>query len=344
MAANEILSLAIGSLTFLKPGEKLILANNVQDEAAFRSLSLYDVECVVRRVLRMREFSPSAILTRAEAVSRYVRSRRIGILTPFDAQYPELLKEIYDPPFLLFFRGEVPAFQKGLLSVVGTRQPTGKGMDAAYRLGFECGMQRIGVASGLARGIDTAAHRGNLDGCGKTVAVLGCGIDRVYPLSNRELARRILERGGAIVSEYYPGVPPLTYHFPERNRIISGLSEGVVIVEAPAKSGALITADYALDQGRELFVHRAGLSGPSSAGSMSLSEDGARVIDTVSDIACELGWPVEPCTSQEIRTSEKEALPEGMELAHELLDELSGSLVSFRGRRFRLRDPGGKKS
>jgi DNA processing protein len=131
------------------------------------------------------------------------------------------------------------------------------------------------------------------------------------------------------VSEYFPGTPPLTYHFPERNRIISGLSRGVVIVEAPAKSGALITADYALDQGRELYVHRAGLSGPASAGVVSLSEDGARVVDSVADVCADLR--LSPPRGKSQRPQELCSSKDGMTLARSLLDELSGKSVSHRG-------------
>ena len=122
------------------------------------------------------------------------------------------------------------------------------GLEKAFRLGFDLGLNSLSVVSGLALGIDSSAHRGNIEGGSSTVAVSGCGIDRIYPPSNRGLGSQILETGGIILSEYYPGVPPLAYNFPERNRIISGLSLCVVIVEAPARSGALITADYALDR------------------------------------------------------------------------------------------------
>jgi len=155
--------------------------------------------------------------------------------------YPPLLHELSDPPLLLYYRGVLPD-RKPMVAVVGTRNPSGSGRTQAYRLGFELGTAGIPVVSGLARGIDSMAHRGNLEGKGKTVAVLGNGLDSVYPVSNRGLALRVLDTGGCLVSEYPPGVPPYKWHFPARNRIIAVLGRATIVVEAPEHSGALITA------------------------------------------------------------------------------------------------------
>jgi DNA processing protein len=178
---TDLLTLAIGSLSFLKPREKFSLAAAVRDEKDFLSLTLFDVEMTARRALRVRDFSPETVLSKVERIKAYLDRKGIWAVSLLDEGYPALLKEIYDPPFLLFCRGERSSLGENLLAVVGTRQPTGRGLDAAYSLGFDAGSSGLGIVSGLARGIDAAAHRGNLEGGGRTVAVLGCGIDRIYP-------------------------------------------------------------------------------------------------------------------------------------------------------------------
>ncbi|HUJ76946.1 MAG TPA: DNA-processing protein DprA, partial [bacterium] len=192
---------------------------------------------------------------------------------------------------------------------------------AAFRLGAELGRAGVGVVSGLARGIDREAHDGCLQAAGRTVAVLGNGIDQVYPPSSRPSAMAILSRGGAILSEYPPGVPPLQYHFPARNRIISGLCRGVVVVQAPEKSGALITAEHALQEGRDLFVHRAGLAGSAGAGSRRLAEAGAVVIQAGAEILGEWGIPQGPAPASSMPAD----MPHGERLAWLLEEETSGT-------------------
>jgi DNA processing protein len=180
-----------------------------------------------------------------------------------------------------------PNPEKPLVAVVGTRKPSRAGAGRAFVLGRELGEEGISVVSGLALGIDSMAHRGNIEGRAPTIAVLGSGVDEVYPSSNRNLARRILETGGLILSEYAPGTKPAKWNFPARNRIISALARGTVIVEAPEKSGALITADFALQQGRDLWVDRAGVASPRSKGTARLAEDGAGIISSAADILAE---------------------------------------------------------
>lgn len=171
------------------------------------------------------------------------------------------------------------------LAVVGTRKPSVGGMTVARDLGRELGMEGVTVVSGLARGIDSAAHVGLLSaGSGRTVAVFGHGCDRIYPLAHTSLAAEILQSGGALISEYPPGTKPLPFRFPERNRIISGISSGVVLVEAPEKSGALITVDFALEQGREVIVMAALLSSRRNEGGKSLYEMGAPVANSTAEV------------------------------------------------------------
>jgi DNA processing protein len=166
---------------------------------------------------------------------------------------------------------------------VGTRVPTEAAKQAAFALGRDLAAAGVVVVSGLARGIDGQAHRGAVE-AGLTVAVLGNGIDTVCPGGHEGLARKILATGGALVSEYGPGEPAFGYRFVERNRIISGLARSVVVVQAPARSGALITADFALDQGRDVVVHEAGLEGDRGAGTRALAVQGAPVVKTVADV------------------------------------------------------------
>jgi DNA processing protein len=186
-----------------------------------------------------------------------------------------------------------------MAAMVGTRRPRGAALRAAFEIGRDLGRLGVSVVSGLALGIDAASHRGNLEGGAGTYAVLGSGADEIYPASNRPLARRILETGGGILSEYPPGTAPRKWHFPARNRIISALARGTLIVEAPAKSGALITARFALEQGRDLWVAAAGLA---SEGAARLAEDGAGIVYSAADIARD--WGLEPAAEDRAAAGE----------------------------------------
>ncbi len=212
------------------------------------------------------------------------------IITIFDTVYSPNLKEIYDPPVVLYVRGEIKEEDKFAVAVVGTRRPTQYGRSVAHKLARELVQRGFTVVSGLARGIDACAHRGALEGGGRTIAVLGCGIDIAYPQENKELMEEIVRRG-AVISEFAPGVPPQPWHFPIRNRIISGLSLGTVIVQAPEGSGALITADLALEQGREVFAIPGNIEDPRSKGPHQLIKEGAKLVEFVEDIITELGIP-----------------------------------------------------
>ena len=203
------------------------------------------------------------------------------LLTMWDADYPHRLRQISDPPALLYCCGELPA--EPALAIVGTRHPTEFGRMFTKQLAGEIAATGIVIASGMARGIDSAAHRGALDEGGKTIAVLGCGIDRWYPASNTRLGEEILEAGGAIVSEYAPGTPPAKYRFPLRNRIVSGMSAAVIVTEAAVRSGALITARVALEQGREVLALPGDLDRATSEGTNRLIADGAVPVTSVED-------------------------------------------------------------
>ncbi len=203
--------------------------------------------------------------------------------------YPYLLAQINAPPLVLFVRGNVDAMDLPALAMVGSRRPTATGRDDARAFAKSLVRAGLCIVSGLAAGIDGAAHVGALDGGGYTVAVLGHGLDRVYPHSHQRLAERIVEAGGALLTEFGIGMPPLPGNFPRRNRIVSGLSAGVFVVEAAKSSGALITADIAAEQGREVFALPGSIHNPMAKGCHALIRRGGKLVDTVDDIIVELG-------------------------------------------------------
>ncbi|WP_027718401.1 DNA-processing protein DprA [Desulfovirgula thermocuniculi] len=211
----------------------------------------------------------------------------IKYITFEDPDYPELLRQIPDPPPGLFVRGALPDAALWV-AIVGSRRPTPYGLLVAESLAKDLARAGAVVVSGMARGIDSAAHRGALSAGGFTVAVLGCGPDVVYPPENRRLMDQIVA-GGAVVSEFPPGAPPEPWHFPVRNRLISGLSQATVVVEAGEKSGALITADQALEQGREVMAVPGPVHSPQSKGTNRLIKEGARLVEGASDVLEELG-------------------------------------------------------
>ncbi len=213
----------------------------------------------------------------------------------FDPAYPALLDCIPDPPPVLWLRGDPDVLRKPAVAIVGSRGATDYARQVARRLGAELATQGVVVTSGLARGADSAAHSGALDVAGITVAILGCGPDRVYPAEHASLARSI-SRQGAVVSELGPGAPPLPEHFPLRNRIISGLSLAVVVVEASEKSGSLITARYAAEQGRDVMAVPGSVLSGRNRGSHGLLKDGAKIVETAEDILDGLGWVTSPTT------------------------------------------------
>jgi DNA processing protein len=207
-----------------------------------------------------------------------------------DERYPPLLRTIVDPPPVLWVRGRAAVLARPAVAIVGSRAATAYALEVAARLGGELADRGLLVVSGLARGADGAAHRGCLSAGGATVAVLGCGPDVVYPPEHDALAASICV-DGALVSELGPGAPPLPDHFPLRNRLISGISLAVVVVEANERSGSLITARCALEQGRDVMAVPGSVLGGRNRGSHALLKDGAKVVETADDILEELGWP-----------------------------------------------------
>lgn len=228
-------------------------------------------------------------LTR-EAGAQLDRASRLGLLPiPFgDARYPPLLAAIADPPPMLWFRGQAAACFAPTVALVGSRAATPYGLAMARRLSSDLAAAGLVIVSGLARGIDAAAHLAAVQAGGCTVGVLGCGVDRMYPPEHAALATD-MSRNGAVVSEWPLGVPPRAHHFPLRNRVISGLSLAVVVVEAPERSGALITASAAAEQGRDVMVVPGPVTGGRNRGGHLLIRDGAKVVETADDILEELG-------------------------------------------------------
>lgn len=219
----------------------------------------------------------------------YIQSRctRLGIdvISVYDLRYPDRLRNIEYPPVVLYVKGAMPDFDRtAVVSIVGTRSASPRSLQIAYDLSYELAENEIMIVSGMAAGVDLAANRAGLDAAGFTVAVLGCGIDICYPSSSKPIYDRITEGGGCLISEYPPGTKPIAHNFPERNRIISGLSLGVLLVAAPEKSGALITANLAADQGRDVFVVPGGIDDKEFAGSNELIKQGADPVTGTYDI------------------------------------------------------------
>jgi len=227
---------------------------------------------------------------RSEAAvdEEFARAEELGvrIVTLVDEEYPVLLREIDDPPMVLYVRGSLPIDPARSLAVVGTRRGTRYGKMVAGRFASQLAMKGLTVISGLAAGIDTAAHQGALDVGGRTVAVLGCGIDYPYPKRNQPLLAQLVKDGAAL-SEYPLGTRPAKWTFPQRNRILAGLSRGVVVIQAPERSGALITARLALEQGREVFAVPGNITTITSAGTNRLIKSGAKLVETVDDVLVE---------------------------------------------------------
>ena len=223
-------------------------------------------------------------LQRAEEILTQCAAKEIFILTAYDAAYPARLRNIYEAPLLLYGKGAMPLFDdEAAVAVIGTRKCTPYGIHAAESLGYEMAKQGALIVSGLAEGIDAAAHRGALRAGGFVAGVLGCGVDVVYPASSRRLYEDIAATG-VLLSEYPPGSAPERWHFPARNRIISGLSVAAVVVEAPADSGALITAQLAGEQGRDVFAVPGPIDSPSSRGCNELIRDGAGLVMEAWDV------------------------------------------------------------
>lgn len=280
-------AVALSTLTGLTRGRAFSVFKELREQSSVTTLEEVIV-CAAPRA----DVDRIAIAARLQATALLDAAEPAGIVPVQvgDENYPPLLRTIPDPPPVLWVRGAVQALTRPAVAIVGSRAATVYAIEVAGRLAGELADRGVLVVSGLARGADGAAHRGCLGAGGATLAVLGSGPDVIYPPEHRDLSISIC-KNGVLVSEHGPGVPPLAEHFPLRNRLISGISLGVVVVEANEKSGSLITARYALEQGRDVMAVPGSVLGGRNRGSHALLKDGAKVVETADDILEELGWP-----------------------------------------------------
>ncbi len=300
----------VGSVLF-----KRLVDRFLSPEAVFGAPlgELLQIEGVGEKVSRAIQSGPPR--AEAERELRLIHSVGGKVLLLCDEAYPARLKEIYDPPPLLYVRGELKQSDDLALAIVGSRRTSPYGRAVTEKMSQEIARHGVTIVSGMARGIDSVAHLGALSAGGRTIAVLGCGIDVIYPPENRSLFGKIVERG-AVVSEFPMGSRPEAIHFPRRNRIISGLSLGVVVVEANSRSGSLITAEYALEQGRDVFAIPGNVGTEGSRGTNRLIREGAKLVESSQDILEEIipQWqkgkvsPAAPPSSEESLTEEEKAL------------------------------------
>ena len=245
--------------------DELIQVNGISEETANRILNLK-----YRKNLDKYE--------------EYMRKNDIELIHIYSEYYPEKLKELYDKPIVLYIKGNKELLNTFSLAIIGCRDYSEYGQKVAKDISYEIAKNGIATISGLARGIDSIAHIGTLKAGGKTIAVLGSSIDNIYPKENVELANEIVKSGGLIISEYIMGSKIMKMNFPARNRIISGLSNGVVVIEAKRKSGTMITVDFALEQGKEVFAVPGNITNTNSEGTNELIKQGAKCITSVRDI------------------------------------------------------------
>jgi DNA processing protein len=319
-----MLDLFISLLPRLMPAEKVSMLEAFECEDDLVLQTREDMEHFLGRKIN-NFWDIDKIREQAEQIETVHRKRSLNWVSWSSCAYPPLLREMYDPPAVIYYRGCLPDPDKSLLGMVGTRRPSPEAANQAYTLAYGVGKAGLSVVSGLAIGIDAMSHRGNLSGGVPGYAVLGSGVDEIYPTSNRPLAKKILDSGGAILSEYPPGTAPSKWNFPARNRIIAALSRGVIIVEAPKKSGALITAAFALEQGKDLWVASSGLqerqygSLHDKIGTIKLASDGAEIIYTAGDVLEK--WNIE-FADNDGSVDKQEWDSTGMELAASMADYL----------------------
>jgi len=280
----NILEIYVSRIPGISTKERLALLDIFNSYEDIIRYTAKDLRHILNHKINSLRFNSTVIQFETEEIVKKIYNSDIKLLSFRSEKYPVSLREIYDPPFILYKRGgnintELPSF-----AVVGTRQSTAMADRAAYNLGIEISDYGMCLVSGLASGIDSKAHLGAVKRKGLGVAVLGNGIDSIYPRENVGLSNDILALGGVVLSEYPPGAKPLGCHFPARNRIISGLCNAVIVVEAPEKSGALITADFALEQGRDVYVHGVSINSRKGSGCRKLVSQGADIIYSFGDI------------------------------------------------------------
>lgn len=316
------LYLVLHSSPGLRFREKLQLSRLCSRAEDLLGYSAVDVDFLLGRPVKAL-WEPAKLLERAKRTCDILQRLNCVYLQYEDPCYPPLLRETAVPAFGLFIRGRLPDPDLASVAVVGTREPSVQGAAAARRLGAELACAGVPVVSGLARGIDASVHRGCLIRGGFAWAVLPCGIDRIYPLSNRSLAAGILDGSGALISEYPPGEELRTYRFPERNRIIAGIARACIVVEAPLRSGALITVEHALSEGRDVWVHGSARDGGRWEGLAPLVDSGAPVLDGAAPLLREWGlYPLRETVDKDVRLKSLETQGKpGVALSRALSEE-----------------------
>lgn len=291
----NILDIAISSITFLSAKEKILLKKNIDSMDNLALLSIEELSTIMGRSLGRAVWNGKACRALAEESFSLAESKGINSVFYYEAEFPAMIRTIPDPPYAFFYHGTLEALKKPCVSVVGTRRICEKSARAAFSFAKEAAFCGQTVISGLANGIDSFAHKGALASgiLQSTVAILPCGIDTVVPYGNRSLAQQIVKNGGFIASEYVPGIPAEPWRFVQRNRLVAALSSCTVVVHAPAGSGALITADFALDYNRDVVFHSAGFCGEAEKNgrggkknvrtSEKFIEEGAPVIENYAD-------------------------------------------------------------
>lgn len=284
--------------------EALILLNMIKGVTSIRAKKLLDnfpdpkeiFKASAKTLRQVNGFSEAVVqriisgpkeIDLEEEIS-LIKKSGVKLIFCIDKEYPYNLKEIFDPPMVLYVRGEIKESDIVSLAIIGSRNASIYGLNTAEKLAEELASLGITIVSGLARGIDSSAHKGALKAKGRTIVVLGSGLSYIYPPENKKLAEEIIRSGSAVISEFPMDTPPHSYNFPRRNRIISGLSLGTVVVEAAPKSGALITAGLALEQGREVFAVPGNVNSLNSSGTNSLIKQGAKLVEKAEDIIEEL--------------------------------------------------------
>jgi len=278
------LLIAWSLLPFLTPNRTRLLLETFGDPplAACKVSSI-----AIASLLSINQVQAEEVRNPLQVNGERVAILRDSVITLADPDYPALLREIIDPPLALHVRGDRSLLTKPAIAIVGSRRASPYSINAARKLSEELGRAQLVIVSGMARGVDTAAHEAALEASMPTIAVLGTGIDIAYPKSNRSLYRRIAEHG-LLLSEFAPGTPPLALNFPIRNRVISGLTLGTVIVEATSRSGSLITARTAAEQGREVFAVPGSIFSAGSEGTHRLIQYGAKLVHDIDDVLDEL--------------------------------------------------------
>ncbi|MDC7220173.1 MAG: DNA-processing protein DprA [Spirochaetales bacterium] len=327
MTERDLINQTIDLISTLKSREKIALSRIITCRMDLLRITGSFLCQFTGRRPGLKE-SIERLAERAEKMLEGCDRDRIGCLSVDDEDYPANLAATSDRPFRIYYRGVAPRRDMEGIAVVGTRLPTAQAKAEAFRMGMELASLECPLISGLALGIDGEAHKGALEGRGNTIAVLGSGIDLITPDRNRRIGREILERGGTILSEYAPGTPGAPWRFPARNRIIAGLAQTVVVIQAPRKSGALITADFALEEGRDVVVTPAGVWAEGTAG---LIHAGAPVVESAFDILKGLNIDTEGWESPE--------LPEPADrndLVSYMDRELKGEVICHGGRYYRV--------